>query len=187
MHKSSSLTFVFKYLFPVFMIGGAVMGVLVAWTQGTAESQAFAKSFGIAAIWISFFLVQMPFRLKNIVADETGVLVKEHGKQSLIAYRDIKWVAKFDITAPWFITLKYHDRATGSDRKIAYMPKQQGYGFGYKDELTEYIRSQIRTHQPGYSKDMEPTMTINFLKLMLISLPFWFLMLYFLKDSFFHF
>ena len=163
------------------------MSVLVAWTQGTAEAQAFAKSFGIATIWISIFLVQMPFRLKNITADETGILIKGFRKQSLIAYGDIKWLAKFDINSPWFITMKYYDRTNGTDRKIAYMSKQQGFGFRYKDELTAYIRSQIIAHQPGYSGKTEPSMTVNFFKLMLLSLPFWFLMLYFLKDSFYNF
>jgi hypothetical protein len=65
MYKSSPFTFVFKFIFPVFMLAGVIFGIYMSWIEGTPESQGFAKAMITITVWISIFLVQMPFRLKH--------------------------------------------------------------------------------------------------------------------------
>ena len=179
MYKSSSLTVIFKYFFPVFMLAGVIFGIYLSWTEGTPESQGFAKGFAIIAVWISIFLVQMPFRLKNIETTEKGILIKEFKQDLLVEYRDLQWISMFDLTSPWGITIKYHDKNSGIDKKVSFMPSQSNKSSFGKDPMTKYIHDKIKTHNPNYSEETQPSPIKNILIITLLSLPFLFLYLYF--------
>jgi len=183
MLKSSSLTFVFIYIFPVFMLGGAVFGIYSSWIEGTPESLSFAKSMTVMTLWISFFLIQMPFRLKYIEAHEDCLQIKSFGKQFKIEYRDIYWISKFDLTSPWSMTIKYRDNDTGFDRKISFMPSQNDQRLFHDDAMTEFIKYRVKEENSNFSEDQQPSTMKNFLFLFLLSLPFIALTFYFMKDS----
>ena len=181
MHKSSPLTFIFKYIFPAFMIVGMIYGNLMTWTEGSPESQRFAMATLIASLWASIFIVQMPFRLKYIRTSETGIIIKTRGIEKLVYYKDIEWVAKFDFTSPFFMTLKYHDNEDGLYKKISYMPSQNDQTIFGSDEMTKYIKEKISTENPEYSKESQPSTIKNFLRTTLIGLPFFILIFYYMR------
>ena len=187
MYKSSQLTIIFKYFFPVIMITFAILGILKLWTSEIPESHDFAKGFIFMAIWVSIFLVQMPFRLKSVETTEQGLLIKDFGKKMLIDYRDVHWISKYDITCPWAITIKYRDKDSEKDKKVSYMPGQSTQQLFKNDTMTQYIMDQIKAHNPDYSKDDQPSAFKNMIITTLLGLPFLLAFLYFsgFLDKFF--
>jgi len=178
MYKSSPFTIVFKYFFPVFMFFSLVFGIYMLWTQGSPESQGFAKGMAVMGVWISFFLVQMPFRLKNIETTENGILIKGFKQNTLVEYRNIHWISKFDFSNPWAVTIKYRHPDSGLDRKINFLPNQSEQRLFGNDAMTQFILEKIKTHNPDYSKDNQPSSFKNILLITLLGLPFVFLFLY---------
>lgn len=183
MYKSSPFTFVFKFIFPVFMLAGVIFGIYMSWTEGTPESQGFAKAMITVTVWISIFLVQMPFRLKNIETTDQGIIIKDFGKETSVNYKDIDWITKFDFSSPWFITIKYHINETGEHKKISFMPNQRDQRFFANDAMTEFIKNKIISDNVNYSKDSQPSQIKNFILIMILSLPFTVLALYFMNES----
>ncbi len=180
MHKSSQFTFVFKYFFPVFMFAGTAFGIYMFWTDANPEMQETAKAFSIMLVWISFFLVQMPFRLKRIEAGENGICIKNLKGEEIIDYKDIHWVTALDITSPWAMTIKYRDSKTGEDKKIAYMPNQNEPRTFKKDRLTQYIQEKNEEGNPAYSKNNQPSVTKNIFLIVVLGLPFTLATMYYL-------
>jgi hypothetical protein len=164
------------------MIFGIIVGLNALWTQGDPELNGFAKGLSVIAIWILFFLIQMVLKLRYIETTDKGVLIKNLGRQKLVEYRDILWITKFDITNPWFLTLKYHDRVSGIDKKISFMPDYKDQSFFSNDGLTRYLKDKIKSDNPNYSKGREPSIVKNFIFLIILGLPFMLIALYFMRD-----
>lgn len=183
MYKSSPFTFIFKFIFPVFMLAGVIFGIYMSWIEGTPESQGFAKAMIAVTVWISIFLVQMPFRLKNIKTTDQGIIIKDFGKELSIDYKDIDWITKFDFSSPWFITIKYRVKETGESKKISFMPNQREQKFFTNDAMTEFIKNKIIAKNVNYSKDSQPSQIKNFILIMILSLPFTVLAFYFINES----
>ena len=183
MYSSSPLTVFFKYIFPIFMIGGSIFGIFGAFADGTPESIGFAKSMIVATIWISIFLVQFPFRLKQIETSDSGILIKGFSGDKLIDYKDIYWIAKFDLSNPWFVTIKYRDAETGFDKKISYMPNNKYQKMFSGDEMIQHIQDKIELNNPDYSRELAPSKVKNLILLFILSSPFVVLSLYFLFGS----
>jgi len=174
MYKSSKQTLIFKYIFPILFILGLIFPFL--FSNFIEESpDGFSLAFAIVSIWISIFLVQMPFRLKNIETSDDGV--KIIGKQNkLIPFSDIESVSKFDVASPWFMTIKYMDKQTQKNKKICFMPSHSDSRIMADDAMTSFIKSKIK-------KENQPSAVKNFLFLMLLSSPFTLAALYFLSQS----
>ena len=183
MYKSSPFTFVYKFIFPVFILAGVIFGIYMSWIEETPESLGFAKAMITVTVWISIFLVQMPFRLKSIETTENGIIIKDIGKETIIDYKDIDWITKFDFSSPWFITIKYHIKETGESKKISFMPNQRDQRFFANDAMTEYIKNKIISENVNYSKDTQPSQVKNFILIMILSLPFTVLAFYFLNET----
>ena len=163
------------------MMGGTLFGLYTMYVDTNPEIRGFAKGFAIMLIWISYFLVQMPLKLRNIEAKANGVLVDN---KQLIEYKDIIWLTKFDITAPYFITIKYRDKATQMDKKIAYLPNQRSQKMIGEDKLTVYIKNMVKESKPNFIRESEPSAMKNFIFIMLLSLPFTLLTLYFINETY---
>ena len=185
MYKSSSFTFIYIYIFPVFMLGGFIFGIYNSWIIGTPESLSFSKTMIVATVWVSFFLIQMPFRLKYIDTHNEYLLIKDFGKQIKLEYRDIQWITKYDITSPWFVTIKYRDNKTGGERKVSFIPSKGDYRLFRDDAMTEFIKNKIKTENPNYIEELQPSKIKNFLLLMLLSSPFVALSYYFMNGLYF--
>ena len=102
MYKSSPLTTFFKYVYPSIMIGGGGFGVYKMLTAGDPAVYNFGLAFLVAIVWVSVFMLQLPFKLKSIEATKKGVYIFEGEEKKLIKYRDIQYMSKFDFPAPWF-------------------------------------------------------------------------------------
>lgn len=179
--KSSSQTFIFRYFFPVFMIGMSLFGLYMIISQEDPEMYGFAKAFAVMLVWISYFLIQMPIRLKSIEAKDNGIIVD---KNSLIEYKDIVWLTKYDFTSPYFITIKYRDKKSQTDKKIAYLPNQRNQTMFSDDTLTAYIKNMVKESKPNYTREQAPSSKKNFIFIMLLSLPFTLLSFYFINETF---
>jgi len=183
MYKSSPFTFVFKYVFPVIILASVFFSIYKSWNYGAPESLGLTKAIITLSIWILFFLVQMPFRLKNIETTEKGIFIKDYGTTKTVAYKDIAWVSKFDITSPWFVTIKYKDESTGAYKKISFIPNQRAQRLFANDEMSEFIKNKIISENVNYTEDNQPSKLKNILLLMILGLPFVLLAFYFMNDT----
>lgn len=164
------------------MIGVSLFVIINIGAEANEQIPGFTKSFTVAAIWVSIFLVQMPFRLKNIIANESDLIIMESNKQIHVDYKDVYWITKFDISSPWFITLKYRDINTGLDKKISYMPSKKDQKLFADDLMTQFIRNKIKINR---TRDIqEPSVIKNLILIGLLSLSVLALMIYFSQDLF---
>jgi len=183
MYKSSKQTLIFKYIFPFLFILGYTLAFIVSdFIEETPEG--YPMAFAIMSLWISIFLVQMPFRLKNIETSDDGV--KIIGRQNkLIPFSNIESVSKFDVASPWFMTIKYFDQQTQENKKICYMPSQSDSKMMADDAMTAFIKNKIKEENPHYSEENQPSTVKNFLFLMLLSSPVTLAVLYFISEPWF--
>lgn len=175
-YTSSSQTFLYKYIYPVIMIVGGIVSFVVLKKSSNGLTD-FAYGFGIAFLWNAIFIFQMPFRLKKIEADEKGIIVKSGEEEEKIAFGNVMAVAKFDLTNPWMITIKYFDESKNENRKLSYMRNAQYYRFLKDDEMTAFIKKEAKKQN---LKFVEISAMKNFLILFLMGLPFFIGVIYFL-------
>ena len=166
------------------MILGSTFGIFITWMQGSPETEGFAKALLTVTLWMSIFLFQMPFRLKNIETTEKGILIKNLGNSTLVEYKDLQWVAMFDFTSPWFITIKYFDKDKGENKKISFMPNHADQKPFADDAMTEFIKGKIESDNPNFSNSEQPSKIKNFLQLFVLGLPVTILALYFINEAF---
>ncbi|MBN1180730.1 MAG: hypothetical protein JXB49_00485 [Bacteroidales bacterium] len=182
MYKSSSQTFIYKYLFPVIFIIGPVFQMVMTWNTDDPELIAHNKGFMVMYLWVLLFLVQFPFRLKNIETSEKGIVIREFKKQKFISYHDLIWITKYDITCPFFVTIKYRESDTGLEKKIAFIPAKNQQRFFRNDAMSEFIQSQIKKENNEFSDEKRPSQFRNLIILALLGLPFFLLSLYFMGE-----
>ena len=179
-YNSSPQTFIFKNIFPIIMLGGGIIGFFTLKNSGDELLSNFANAFGIALVWISIFLIQMPFRLKKVEIDENGLKIKSGNDEQIIPFKNINSVLKFDLSNPWMITVKYLDSNKNENRKISYMPNSKYQRFMKEDEMTEYLTKQAKSKNPNF----EESNTIkNLLIIFLAGLPFFIGMIYFMSKA----
>lgn len=180
MHKSSPFTLFFKYVFPLFAIAMMTSISLFLWNEGTPDAQNTVKGMLFLFAWMAFFIVQMPFRLQTLTADESGITYTLNGKEKTIAYKDVQWVSMLDISSPWFMTVKFYDAATGEYRKIAYLPNKNNQVPFQDDAMTQYIKQKVQSENSSYSKNSQPSLVKNVMLLTALGLPFTLTALYFI-------
>jgi len=185
MYKSSSQTFIFKYIHPFFIIFGGLFGIYALYNFGGQGGSGFIKAFCIAYLWTFIFLIQVPFRLKSLEADVDGVKIISRNTKELIKYKNIEYISKFDLAAPWFTTIKYKDDISNLSKKIAFIPSPKDQVIFKEDNLSSYIKANMKLHVPHYHDSMHPSTFKNMGRLFLLATPVIGLMLYFMKDIFF--
>ena len=182
-YTSSPLTFIFKYIFPPIMIAGGIIGYLTLNNSDDVVMSNFSNAFGIAMIWVSIFLIQMPFRVKNVEVDENGLSIRSGNGSKAIPFKNIKSVSILDLTNPWMITVKYKDINKDQTNKLSYMPNSKYQRIMKLDEMTEYITQKAKAQNENY----EESSTIkNLALLFLAGLPFLIGMIYFMSKTGFH-
>ena len=179
-YNSSPLTFIFKYIFPAIMLISGIIGFVALKNIGDESLSNFANAIGIAMVWISIFLLQMPFRLKKIELDKNGLMIKLGNDEELIPFKNINSISKFDLSNPWMITVKYSDSTKNENRKISYMPNSKYQRFMKEDEMTEYLTEQSKSQNPNF---VESNTMKNLLILMFAGLPFFMGTIYFMYKS----
>lgn len=142
------------------------------------ESQRFVQGMLIMVAWTLIFLLPMPFRLKKISATDECIILHEKGKEKRIDYKDMHWITKYDFSAPWFVTIKYLDRESGSLKKLAFIPGTMNASGSREDPMTAFIHTQIEDRNPSFRDIPQPSAKKNQLLLTLAGIPFLLLFLY---------
>ena len=179
-YNSSPQTFIFKNIFPVFMLTVGIFGFITLKNIGDEFNSNFANAFGISLIWVSIFLVQMPFRIKEVEIDKNGLKIKSGKGEKIIPFKNVISVSKFDLSNPWMITVKYSDSKKGKNRKISYIPNSKYQRLMKEDEMTEYLTTQSKINNPNFE---ESSTLKNLLILFLAGLPFFIGMIYFISKA----
>jgi len=170
MYASSKQTVFFKYFFPLLFVFGFGASFLVHNFVGEAPD-GVRIAFGIMLIWLSIFFIQIPFRLKSISTSDKGLLIKGR-ERKLIPYSEIKYVSKFDLAGPWFMTIKYFDQKSGDTKRICFIPTQSQKRIMADDTFTAFIKKKMKEENPQYCEENQPSSMKNFIILTLLSLPF---------------
>ena len=167
------------------MLISGIIGFVTFKNSGNESLSNFANAFGIALVWISIFLLQMPFRLKEIEVNKNGLKIKSGNVEELVLFKNINSISKFDLSNPWMITVKYSDSTKNENRKISFMPNSKYQKFMKEDEMTEYLTEQAKSQNPNFA---DSNTMKNLLFLMLAGLPFFIGTIYFMyKSEFYNF
>jgi hypothetical protein len=168
MHKSSNLTFVYKYIFTPVWGGAFLIAILTTWNNEDQFSQEWARGAAVMFGWALIWLIMLMIRLRNVEADESQIIIKSFNGRKPISYKDIEYVSQQAMVSPELISIKYRDSRTGESKKVLVMPSTSSEAFKFRfleeNEMTKFIRSQITKHNPAYSTDLEPSRWTTFLQ-----------------------
>jgi hypothetical protein len=161
MHKSSNLTFVYKYIFTPVWGGGFLTGILASWNNEDQFWHDWSRGAAVMLAWALIWLIILMIRLRNIEADESQLIIKSFNEQKSISYKDIEYISQPAMISPELISIKYRDPRTMESRNVLIIPSTTSEAFKFKfleeHEMTKFIRTQIIKHNPGYSPDLEPS------------------------------
>lgn len=171
MHKSSSLTFFYKYLFTPIWAGFILFGI------ASIESHVdqFFQDWNLFAYMIVFYglvwLIPMMIRLRKVEVNEDNIIIKSPMGDELITFSDVVYVSQYVLINPIFISLKYRRTRTGDTRKILIMPSTTSQTFNFdvmaEHEMTKFIRGQVIKTNPNYRISDEPSRWLTFILTML--------------------
>lgn len=162
------------------MLIAGLIGLSVSLIQGIEATSNFAISFAIAYAWVAIFLVRIPFNLKRIEVDDSGLRVLSKNQSESISFRDIVSVSYFDFANPWMVTVRYHDSASHESKMFSYMPNAAYGKFLKPDEMTQFIIEEAERQNPQYQAS-NPVKNLGIL--FLAGLPVFGAMLYFMAKS----
>jgi len=184
MYRSSSLTFVYKYLFVPIWGGFFLVGIIANWTMKDAFSYNWTRGAALMVGWSLIWLTIMMIRLRSVEATEVKLIINTLMGEKSIDYVDIEWISQIALLNPILISLKYYDKETGVSKKILIMPSISSQLFRFnlfgEENMTKFIRKQIIKSKPDYSKDSEPSRWLPFGLVLITALP-----LVFIVDRFF--
>jgi hypothetical protein len=161
MYRTSSLTFIYKYLFTPVLGGGFTIGLVFSQASNNPVIQKGSISVLIMLCVFLFWMFVMMIRLRSAEAMNDKLVIKTIQSQKSIEYKDILWITQLVMIKPVMISLKYHDRDTGVSKKILLMPERNidlsGLNSFKELEMTKFIRGKAMEANPSYSKFMEPS------------------------------
>ena len=138
-YQTAPKTFFVKYILPAIVVLLFLFIVPAIWNGIDGVPLHFKYAFVIVFAWNLIFILQLPFRLKNMTVDDQGLHIKSGRNDKLIPFRNITTVSKFDLASPWAWSIKYVNPSKNTHHKISYIPKAE-YQQGFKDdEMTAYI------------------------------------------------
>ena len=175
MYKSSSLTFVYKYLFTPIWGGGFLVGIITTWNKGDQFSHDWSRGAALMVGWALIWLVILMIRLRSVEANESQIIIKTFNEHKAIAYKDIEYVSQPAMVRPDLISIKYRDSKTGESKRILVMPSTTSEMFRFKfleeHDMTKYIRRQVVKQNANYSTDNEPSRWTTFGLIFLTGMP----------------
>lgn len=175
LQRSSSFTFIYKYIFTPLMIAGFGFGALMGFFQDNGFGITFAYAMTLSWLWFSFWLVLLSLRLRNVEATRENLVIKSFGKRKTVKYADVEWVSQPAMINPTVISLKYYDRETEESKRILVLPSTQSQMFAFsliqESDLTLFLRENISVAHPSYSKDNEPSRWIPLGLILLSGMP----------------
>ncbi|MFZ5940198.1 MAG: hypothetical protein ACOYXB_06455 [Bacteroidota bacterium] len=172
MFKSSSSTNIYKYLYPAMTLALMVYFIYVFGNKAGELSLEYMVATIFLFVWIFVFSLQMPFRLKSIEADDSGVHILNKDGKKTIEYGDILWISKFDLSSPSLITIRYKDRSTGLEKKLGYLPDRKTRAMMGDDELTGFIKNKVLLLNPELEDSMKKIQRNKYLAFITLSIIF---------------
>lgn len=161
MYKSSSMTFIYKYLFTPIWGGGFLFGIVFTWSQNDQFAYEWSRGAALMVGWALIWLITLMIRLRNVEVTHDSFVIKTLKGKKVISYRDIEWVYQIALISPVLISLKYYDNETGDSKKILIMPSMSSQMFRFNIfgelEMTKFVRERIVENKPDYSKELEPS------------------------------
>lgn len=167
-YTSSPQTFLFKYIMPPLLIIFGMAGIVVLINQEDEQVQKFAIAFGIAFAWMLIFILQIPFNLKKIKVNESGLTVLSKQTPNLISFDKVLSVSLFSFSNPWMITVRYLCPDRKEEKKLSYMPNQKDGQPLKLDKMTNYIIERAKSSNPNY---IESSIVKNLMILLVAGLP----------------
>ena len=161
MYESSSLTVIYKYVFPLAWGGVIITGLVLPSNDGDAlPNDAFSVQlvmFALVMIWLIIFAV----RLRRVSAGRSHITIHSFHGDRKVPYKNIDYIWEAALVNPRVITLKYLEPESGESDIILIMPSTTSEMFRFKfleeHDMTQYIREQIYLHNPNYSRKREPS------------------------------
>lgn len=183
MHKSSAMTFVYKYLFPIIWIGGSILAIHQVSQMNDPFAQKHLSGMTLMMGWALFWLIPFVFRLQRVEANNEHLVIRSFRERKSIDYKDIEWVSQWALINPMIISVKYFDRSTGVSKKVWFMPsvwhaQLRFFNIGEVD-MTLFIRERIRAVKSDYTTTNEPSRWLPFALVTVTSIPVVVLMQYF--------
>jgi hypothetical protein len=139
---SSSLTFIYKFVFPTVWLGGFSIGTVVMFVTAKGPAPVFA----VATVFGLVLMAAICFPLKSVVTTSDGLLVSNYSEEVLIPYAQIAAVVERKFMNPRTITvwLKTPGRF---GKKIVFMPYTVFAGLAFASwtdhPVTELLREQM--------------------------------------------
>jgi hypothetical protein len=175
MYKSSSLTFIYKYVFTPLWGLGFLAGIIATWNKEGQFFYDWSRGAALLISWALIWLVIMMIRLKKIEANEDCIIINSIRGQKTVEYSDIVWITQYALINPTLISIKYYDHDIGDYKKILVLPSisSQMFRFNFLRELemTGYIRERIMAEKSDYSVENEPSRWLPILYIFLSGLP----------------
>lgn len=159
MHKTSSQTFIYKYIFAPVWLGSVSVAAISIWSTGGEEWAAmqFALMLAVGLIW----LIPMMLMLRSAEANEHHLLIKKIKGTQIINYADIEYVSQPLMVNPKLISIRYTDRESGTSENILLMPSRSSYVFKFdmfgELDMTRFLRQQILKYNPNFTREAEPS------------------------------
>ncbi len=159
MYKSSSFTFLFKYIIP----GANILVVIFLLTLFFGNENTVEADFYIRQPMLLFMLASCAttilfIKIQSAEATEEHILVKiPFSPTKIIQYEDIEWVYQIALLSPSLTVVKYKDKITKKHHWFLITSVElNDFGLGKDNEMTQFIRSQIMLANPNYKKENEP-------------------------------
>ena len=161
MYKSSSMTFIYKYVFVPVWGSMFIFGIIESWNTNDPFAYNWSRNAALLVSWALVWLMIMAVRLRRVEATRENLVIKTFKGRMIVDYKDIEWVSQPALINPVMISLKYRDSGSGELKKILILPGMfsQMFRFNFLAELemTKFIRERIMANNPEYSKELEPS------------------------------
>jgi len=172
-HRSSSLTFIYKYLFTPVWIGGFMVGIVVAWNAPDESAHNWSRGSAIMVGYASLWLIPIMLRLRSAEARISGIELTNFIASREISYINIDWAYEIALIGPRMISLKYTDPLNKRSKRVLIMCPYEGIIFNFLKEgpMVRFIREQVAEQNPRYSSDDQPSRWIPVLFLIVTAIP----------------
>jgi hypothetical protein len=175
MYKSSSMTFIYKYVFTPLWGLGFLSGIILTWDKEDQFLYDWSRGAAVMVSWALIWLTIMMIRLRNVEASQEFLIIDTFNGQKKIDYAIISWIYQIALIHPTMISIKYYDKEISDYKKILVLPSMSSqlfkFNFLKEHEMTEYIREKIVFKNPGYSKENEPSRWLPIAYIAITALP----------------
>ncbi|WOK07344.1 hypothetical protein RT717_01750 [Imperialibacter roseus] len=163
MHKSSSLTFLYKYFFPACWVGVVILAFVVGSNADDELPKRELLGVSVIVFWIAFWSILVSIRLRSAVTQDEYLVIRALREEVKIRYDQITYVCQPVLANPVLVGLQYRDDRTQEVCDILIMPSRSEQLFSFnlfslnEVPMTKFIRRQSKRANPDYNEHGEPS------------------------------